>query len=97
MDWFAKHGFRNVTVLDNLSTLPAVLDYFESEDFAAKARLDALGENMGPRCALAQAAEDPATDAGFVFTDPGLTLPPPLPRTCCARCIGRAKSTSLPR
>jgi FkbM family methyltransferase len=80
VDWFAKHGFRNVTVLDNLSTLPAVLDYFESEDFAAKARLDALGENMGPRRALAHAAEDPATDAGFVFTDPDLTLPaPPAP------------------
>ncbi len=75
VNWFAKHGIRNVTVLDNKSTLPAVLTYYKSADFGSKARLVALGENLGPRRALAHAAEDPATDAGFIFTDPDLCLP----------------------
>ncbi|MCJ8336514.1 MAG: hypothetical protein MJH10_20165, partial [Epibacterium sp.] len=80
INWFAKHGFRNVTVLDNQSTLPEVLTYFKSAGFASKARLYALGDNLGPRRALAHAAQNPSTDAGFIFTDPDLTLPdPPAP------------------
>lgn len=80
VDWFARHGFSNVTVIDNKSSYPALLEYFESDDFRAKARVRHLGENLGPRQSLVRAAQDPATDAGFIFTDPDLTLPePPAP------------------
>jgi FkbM family methyltransferase len=75
VDWFAKHGFGNVTVLDNKSNYPPLLDYFQSDEFGAKARLRALGENLGPRKALTLAAQDPAVDRGFIFTDPDLHLP----------------------
>lgn len=80
VDWFSRHRFENVTVLDNGSGFPALLDYFESDDFRAKARVVHLGENLGPRRSLARAAQDPGTDAGFIFTDPDLILPePPAP------------------
>lgn len=80
LDWFARHGFENVTVLDNRSGYPPLLDYYNSAAFRARARLARLDENMGPRRALAHAAQSAATDGGFVFTDPDLTLPdPPAP------------------
>ncbi len=75
VDWFARHGFENVTVLDNASTYPRLLEYLKSDRFKAKARLVLLGENLGPRRALARAAENRGTDGGFIFTDPDLELP----------------------
>ncbi len=75
VNWFAQNGFKNVTVLDNLSGLPTLLEYFESKDFLSKAQVVHLGKNLGPRRSLAHAAQDPDTDAGFIFTDPDLTLP----------------------
>ncbi|WP_299407286.1 hypothetical protein [uncultured Roseobacter sp.] len=80
VNWFAKHGFENLRVLDNQSTFPDLQKYFDSEDFKSKARLIALDDNLGPRRSLAVAAEDTATDGGFIFTDPDLALPePPAP------------------
>lgn len=75
VNWFAKHGFGNVTVLDNQSDYPPLLDYLKSDAFREKARLHALGDNLGPRKALTLAAQDPVTDQGFIFTDPDLLLP----------------------
>lgn len=75
VDWFAKHGFENVTVLDNQSDFPPLLKYLGSDACQTKAKVVILTENMGPRRALAEAAKDPDTDAGFIFTDPDLTLP----------------------
>ncbi|WIY26306.1 FkbM family methyltransferase [Parasedimentitalea psychrophila] len=75
VEWFAKHGFENVTVLDNQSEFPALLDYLDSDLLRATAKPVQLPENMGPRRALAEAAKDPDTDSGFIFTDPDLALP----------------------
>jgi FkbM family methyltransferase len=97
VNWFAKHGFRNVTVLDNQSTLLSVLDYFKSADFCSKARLDALGENLGPRRALAHAAKDPATDGGFIFTDPDLTLPDPAAPDMLSQMYSAGKEHKIPK
>lgn len=80
VDWFARHGFENLHVLDNQSTYPGLHKYFNSQDFKTKARLVALDDNLGPRRALAFAAKDLETDGGFIFTDPDLALPdPPAP------------------
>lgn len=88
VDWFARHGFGDVTVLDNASRYPPLLDYFTSADFTAKARVIHLGGNLGPRGALARAVADPATDAGFIFTDPDLTLPEPPDPAMIATMLG---------
>ena len=77
VEWFARHGFQNITVLDNQSTFPPLLEYLKSDDCLSIAHVVRLAENMGPRRALEWAANDPATDAGFVFTDPDLKLPEP--------------------
>jgi FkbM family methyltransferase len=80
VDWFARHGFANVTVHDNRSDYPPLLAYFGTPEFTAKARLVRLAGNIGPRRSLAVAAEDPSTAGGFIFTDPDLRLPePPAP------------------
>jgi len=78
IDWFAGNGFGNVTVLDNASSLPPLLQYLRSEECLGKARVVHLGENIGPRRSLERAAENPTTDKGFIFTDPDLTLPNPV-------------------
>ena len=77
VNWFWRHEFKNVCVLDNQSDSPELLDYFKSSDFTSKARVVHLGENLGPRRALAHAAAAADTYRGFVFTDPDLLLPDP--------------------
>lgn len=73
--WFHRHGFHNVTVLDNASESPELLEYFSSRKFLTKARLHSLGENIGPRNAVIVAQTLLGPNAPFIFTDPDLALP----------------------
>lgn len=77
LDWFATHGFANVTVLDQGSTYPALLDLYAS--FRDRTRLIRF-KNIGPRRAVRRAASMVGFDRPFIFTDPDLELPdPPAP------------------
>lgn len=76
LDWFHRHGFGNVTVLEQGSDYPPLVDYLNSAECAARARVHRLPENVGPRAALDEA---PGLRDGMihVFTDPDLALPDP--------------------
>lgn len=76
LDWFQRHGFANVTVLEQGSSYPPLLDYLTSDACAARARVHRLPANVGPRAALDEA---PGLRDGmiYVFTDPDLALPDP--------------------
>lgn len=77
VDWFAQNGFQDVTVLDNQSSYPPLLDYLGSAEFQSKAKLIRLEGNLGPRRALVEVALGLTPSAPFVFTDPDLLLPTP--------------------
>ena len=74
LDWFARHGFGRVVVVDQVSTYPPLLAYYDSDAFRAKARLIALAENVGPRRALEDWPEF-GRSLPYIFTDPDLALP----------------------
>jgi len=79
LDWFAIHGFRNVTVLDQGSTYPPLLALYASQSFRETSRLVRF-KNIGPRRAVRRAAAMTGFDKPFIFTDPDLELPdPPAP------------------
>ncbi|MBL3573626.1 hypothetical protein JMK10_04010 [Rhodovulum sulfidophilum] len=75
LDWFRLNGFGHVTVIDQCSKYPPLLDYYGSDDFHSCAVLHRLPKNVGPRLALDVL---PACYAGRtfrIFTDPDLELP----------------------
>lgn len=77
--WLARAGFASVTVLDQGSTHPAHLAWYDSADFRGQARLVRLKANLGPRRAVKKAAQMAGMGSPFIFTDPDLDLPRPVP------------------
>ncbi|GGE63127.1 hypothetical protein [Actibacterium pelagium] len=77
VNWLSENGFENVTVMDNDSTSPELLEYFRSEAFSSKARLWALGKNIGPRYAILEIIQEHGDEAPFIFSDPDIALPRP--------------------
>jgi hypothetical protein len=71
--WLKTHGFANVTVLDQNSSFVGLIDWYDTAEFRDLARLHPLGENVGPRAALNQAAA--LKSMPHIFTDPDLGLP----------------------
>ena len=78
VDWFADNGFSNVTVLEQGSNFAPLSDYLASPAFRAKARLQPLRANIGPRRAVKRAAHAAGAGQAFIFTDPDLDLPNPI-------------------
>lgn len=79
--WFLRNGFENVSVYDNASSSPQMLDMFERDPLFGHVRVVQLGENIGLRLTLLRVAETMGDDAPFIFTDPDLWLPdPPAPK-----------------
>lgn len=76
VDWFHRHGFCNVTVMDNGSKSPKLLAYFRSADFKTRARLVQQDDNKGPRRTLLSLMKSQIGPySPFIFSDPDLWLP----------------------
>ncbi len=76
VDWFLANGFTNITVMDQGSTYPPLLDYLASSAFPSMGRVLRF-RNIGPRRAVRRAAAMTGFDRPFIFTDPDLELPSP--------------------
>lgn len=76
VDWFLANGFTNITVMDQGSKYPALLDYLRSPAFPSTGRVLHF-RNIGPRRAVRRAAAMTGFDRPFIFTDPDLELPSP--------------------
>jgi hypothetical protein len=76
LEWLRANGFRNVCVVDQNSSYPPLLAFYESGTFASQARLWRLGENIGPRSAI-DGAPLVRWAVPHIFTDPDLALPDP--------------------
>lgn len=67
MTWLLKHGYENITILDNASTFPPLLDYL---DMASKhVSVIGLSENLG-KFALWKSKALQAPEPPFIYTDP---------------------------
>lgn len=67
-----------MTVLEQGSNFAPLSDCFASPGFRAKARLQPLGANIGPRRAVKRAAHAAGAGQAFIFTYPDLDLPNPI-------------------
>ena len=96
VDWFHRNGFGNITVMEQGSIFPPLVDYLASPAFLGKARLMPLKKNVGPRRAVRKAAEFVGLGNPFIFTDPDLQLPTPIDPQFLTRlfALGRHYSVS---
>lgn len=74
LHWFYDHDFRNVFVIDQLSSYPPLLEYYQSPDFSRVATLLRLEQNIGPRNAV-RMIKIWRHGIPFFFTDPDLEMP----------------------
>lgn len=73
--WFDANGFENVTIVDQASDYPPLLERYQSQERRELARLMRLPSNVGPRRALDGIAR--IEEVPHIFTDPDLSLPEP--------------------
>lgn len=76
IDWFHRHGFANVTILEQGSTYAPLMAWLDSPERKARARLHRLASNVGPRAAL-DTMPDVRDRMIHIFSDPDLALPEP--------------------
>jgi hypothetical protein len=72
------HGFGDIILADNASRSPEMLACLE--DLAAKARVERLDSNLGPRKTLKSARIRALLPRYFAVTDPDIGFNPVLPR-----------------
>lgn len=75
LGWFERHGFGNVSVVDQVSDYPPLLEFYGELEAAGRVRLIRLGTNIGPRAIVADITA--GSGGAYVFTDPDLALPDP--------------------
>ncbi len=68
IDWLEKAGMTNIVILDNASTYPPLLKYYES----CKHRVILLGRNVGYMALWETAVFDEFRNDFYIYTDPDI-------------------------
>lgn len=75
LEWFLRHGFSNISILDSNSNYPQLLRFLEDGDAGGRFKLVRFRRNIGPRKALLRVCKIVGRQSPFIFTDPDLWLP----------------------
>ena len=78
VDWLQAAGHESITVLDNASTYPPLLEYYESERRSLQVRK--LGRNMGPYALWTNELRDLRARVPFIYSDSDVVPDPDCPQ-----------------
>jgi len=84
VDWFRDAGFKNITVLDNQSTYPPLLEYYRKD---TQCNIVHLGRNFGHKALWDSGYYKTLRNSYFCYTDPDVLPVAECPRDLVSRLI----------